>query len=71
MKTIPHISHRLIAAAVDRDGCDCPKPARNETSALRLPGIATAIPLELVADAETVSGNRPPAYARDRSAVAI
>jgi hypothetical protein len=69
MKSTPLISHRLIAAAARRNGCESPKPERNQTSVLRLPDIATAIPLELVAGVEPEPANRAPSYARDRSAV--
>jgi len=70
MNSIPLISHRLIAAAVARDGSEIPRTARNQKSTLRLPDIATAIPLELLAWVEPATARRALSTARNHSAAA-
>ena len=69
MKSTPLISHRLIAAAAAREDSGSPKPARHQTSILRLPDIATAIPMELLAAAEPAHTGRPASMIREGSAI--
>jgi hypothetical protein len=58
----------LIAAAVARDGSATPRTVSSQKSTLRLPDIATAIPLELLAGVEPANSRRALSTARNQPA---
>lgn len=71
MKSTPLISHRLIAAAISQDDGAPAKPARHSKPDVRLPDIATAIPLELMAAGAPPINSRPLTIAPNSSGVAL
>jgi hypothetical protein len=71
MKSTPFISHRLIAAAISQDDGASSKPVRNPKPDVRLPDIATAIPLELMAAGAPPTTARPVTIAPNSPGIAL
>ena len=54
------ISHRLFVEAAGQDRREAPRPEREESRPGRLPGLATAVPLELIEAAAALPSESMP-----------